>query len=215
MHSLKYFDFYIVYSQNAAYDAQAVAAFLQDKTIDCISGKAQLVERLQPYFPELTVRRTYLSRCGKPGRRAARIKTADAQLKRLNAEDAADVCTLLSQIEEFADTYRGENAIEKNTRQMVMNLAHGSILYGVYANGALVATAATSAANSVSAMVVGVATLPAYRNRGYASAAVARVCRDSFAEGKNFLCLFYDNPDAGRIYRRIGFKEIGQYAMMR
>ncbi len=211
---LKYFDFYIVYSQKETFDADAVAAFLQDKTIDAVSGKASLVSRLQPYFPELTVRDTYLSRCRRSPRSAALPKDGGIQLKRLGERDAADVCALLSQIEEFADAYP-PCALEKNMRQLKENLTHGGLLYGVYDTEKLVATAATSAANSRSAMVVGVATLPGYRNRGYASAAVARLCRDSFAEGKKFLCLFYDNPKAGRIYRRLGFEEIGRYAMMR
>lgn len=27
------------------------------------------------------------------------------------------------------------------------------------------------------------------------------------------LCLFYDNPAAGRIYKRIGFRDIGKWCM--
>lgn len=65
-----------------------------------------------------------------------------------------------------------------------------------------------------SAMIVSVATRPGFRGRGYASATVAALCRGAFAGGKQFLCLFYDNPDAGRIYRRLGFAELGQYAML-
>lgn len=212
---LKYFDFFIVYSRNEIFDAQAVADFLQDKTIDCISGKTSLIQQMQPYFPELTVRSTYISRCNRVKHSSGRAKHAKPELRRLGKDEAENVCRLLSQIEEFSDTYQAENALEKNTHQLTMNLAHGSLLYGAYSDGKLVATAATSAANSQSAMVVGVATLPEYRNRGYASAAVAALCRASFNEGKKFLCLFYDNPCAGSIYRRIGFKEIGEYAMLR
>lgn len=32
------------------------------------------------------------------------------------------------------------------------------------------------------------------------------------SDGMKFLCLFYGNPEAGVIYRKIGFKELGQYA---
>lgn len=40
------------------------------------------------------------------------------------------------------------------------------------------------------------------------------LCRDNFAAGRQFLCLFYDNPAAGRIYHRIGFRDVGVYTIM-
>jgi predicted GNAT family acetyltransferase len=38
------------------------------------------------------------------------------------------------------------------------------------------------------------------------------LCLDVLAEGKT-LCLFYDNPKAGSIYKRLGFKDIGFWSM--
>ncbi len=42
----------------------------------------------------------------------------------------------------------------------------------------------------------------------------AALCRDCFERGKKYLCLFYDDPVAGRIYNRIGFQELGEYGML-
>lgn len=67
----------------------------------------------------------------------------------------------------------------------------------------------------MSAMIVGVATAREYRGKGYASAVVQTLCRNCFDRGKKYLCLFYDNPAAGRIYHRIGFKALGEYGMLR
>lgn len=69
--------------------------------------------------------------------------------------------------------------------------------------------------NSESAMIVGVATAEGHRGKGYASAVVEALCRDCFERGKKYLCLFYDNPVASRIYNRIGFQELGEYGMLR
>ena len=55
---------------------------------------------------------------------------------------------------------------------------------------------------------------PDARGRGYASAVVSALCRDNFAAGRQFLCLFYDNPAAGRIYHRIGFRDVGVYTIL-
>lgn len=43
---------------------------------------------------------------------------------------------------------------------------------------------------------------------------VSALCRDNFAAGRQFLCLFYDNPAAGRIYHRIGFRDVGVYTIL-
>jgi predicted GNAT family acetyltransferase len=63
-------------------------------------------------------------------------------------------------------------------------------------------------------MVVGVCTKEEYRKRGLASIVVEKLVKDVLAEGK-IACLFYDNPEAGRIYKRIGFKDIGMWTMYR
>jgi predicted GNAT family acetyltransferase len=211
---LKYFDCFIPYSQRDDFDAERLAAFLRPMRADIVSGKAEVVEKLSPYFPELTVRASYMCRCDEITKDALAPLPAGAELRRLGAADVDDVASLLMRIREFKTSWGDAEAAKKSAERMRIELGHGSIHYGLYENGVLVSTAHTTAANSQNAMVVGVATREGYRARGYASAVVAELCRANFAEGKRFLCLFYNNPDAGRIYRRIGFKEIGRYAMM-
>jgi uncharacterized protein len=61
--------------------------------------------------------------------------------------------------------------------------------------------------------VVGVCTVKEHQKKGMASACLVRLCQDLLQEGKE-LCLFYDNPDAGRIYERLGFVPIGRWMMV-
>ncbi|WP_411677757.1 GNAT family N-acetyltransferase [Caproicibacter sp.] len=96
-----------------------------------------------------------------------------------------------------------------------MNLSAGGRCWGVFQNGRLVAAASSSAENSRSAMIIGVATLPDVRRKGLAGGLVSKLCGELFSEGKQFVCLFYDNPLAGRIYRKIGFQESGEYMMIK
>jgi predicted GNAT family acetyltransferase len=63
-------------------------------------------------------------------------------------------------------------------------------------------------------MVVSVMTRPGYRGRGYATACVSRLCADLLREGKR-VCLLYNNPAAARIYRRLGFGDIGDWLVLR
>ena len=70
-----------------------------------------------------------------------------------------------------------------------------------------------TAENSKSAMVVGVATRKDYREKGYMSKCLSKLCSDFIDKNKS-LCLFYDNPKAGRVYKKIGFEEIGTWIML-
>jgi hypothetical protein len=68
-----------------------------------------------------------------------------------------------------------------------------------------------------SALIVGVATAPLYRGRGFASACVSALVESLAIPGRSF-ALQYDNPGAGRIYHRLGFKPVdyvGHYQIRR
>ncbi len=62
-------------------------------------------------------------------------------------------------------------------------------------------------------LIGGVFTNPASRGKGYAAACTAALCLDLQRDGK-MPCLFYENPVAGRVYRRLGFEEIGQWGVL-
>lgn len=259
---LDYLGNFLVYSKNADYDVRTVAEFLSSQTIENLSGKQEIVEKLCPYFPDRTVQRTYMSRlnqvnpefpfpdisfdrsvnasektANKKSEKPTLSDSSDASLnassdislnvssdassniisdefciRKLTEADAESVYSLYILIDEF-HMYHGlsrEEAIEKQR----MNLKN-DIYFGVFEHGVLASIAAISAATKTSAMIVGVATKPEYRRKGYASAVMGTLCRESLAEGRQFLCLFYDNPAAGKIYNRIGFKELGIWTMLR
>ncbi len=77
----------------------------------------------------------------------------------------------------------------------------------------MTSVAQTTAENSMSAMVVGVATLKEYRKKGLMSKCLSKLCYDLLNEGKT-LCLFYDNPKAGRIYHALGFETLDKWSMV-
>lgn len=69
------------------------------------------------------------------------------------------------------------------------------------------------AENSKSAMVIDVATVKEYRNKGLMSKCLSKLCMDVMSEGKT-LCLFYDNPKAGSVYHKLGFNTIDNWMMI-
>lgn len=207
---LRFFDFYIIYSQKEVYGAAGVADFLKGRTVDCISGKTGLVKQMAPFYPKMTVQETIMCRCDESSLRQG--EAADAEIRRLTGADVPEMMRLYLGIAEFAPSYRDP---VKSRDQLESELEKGELAVGMFKNGRLVSLAKTSASNSMSTMLVGVATEPDERRKGYASVVVGELCRRAFEGNREFICLFYDNPEAGRIYRKTGFREIGSYSMMR
>lgn len=193
---LRFFDDFVVYSPDPGYDAGAVGAFLrQQEEVGCISGKLECVAPLAPFFPAKTLEPTYMSRCNTPP--AACPLPAGVTTRRMGAKDVEELLDLLEEIEEFKSNPADGSRRSKQRQSMLANLEKGSLWYGVYEGERLVATAQTSADNDQSAMVVGVATRPGCRGKGYASAVVSELCRSAFAAGRKFLCLFYTTLPPG------------------
>ncbi|HHV31797.1 GNAT family N-acetyltransferase [Caproiciproducens sp. LBM24188] len=209
---LRYLDSYILYSQNEDYNVRAAADYLSSRKVNVISGKTELLNRLLPYFPDRHGQETYMARLNKVN--YVPELPDSVELRRLTADNATEIVQLYSQIAEFRDSYIGREAeaIEEIRFNLSSNAGRS---WGVFRNGKLTAVASSSAENSVCAMIVGVATLPGSRKMGLASGLVAKLCTELLESGKEFLCLFYDNPEAGSIYRKIGFKEIGSYMMIK
>lgn len=59
------------------------------------------------------------------------------------------------------------------------------------------------------AEIVGVATLPAARNRGYASQLTASLARQALENGADLVFLSAGDDDVARLYSKVGFRRIG------
>lgn len=80
--------------------------------------------------------------------------------------------------------------------------------------GAITCAGNMAARTEQAGMIGAVFTPPPYRRKGYASALVHAMAAALVAEGRT-PCLFYVNPDAGRIYRSLGFREIGSWRLIK
>lgn len=66
---------------------------------------------------------------------------------------------------------------------------------------------------SDAALIGGVYTLPFARGRGLASCCTSALCEELLRDNK-LPVLFYENQIAGRVYRSLGFEEIGRWAVI-
>lgn len=79
--------------------------------------------------------------------------------------------------------------------------------YVIYHDGRIISAVQSEFESRKSAVIVGVATSKDFQKKGLAGFLLELICKELAEEGKN-LYLQFDNPDAGRIYYRFGFKDV-------
>ncbi|MFB6467908.1 GNAT family N-acetyltransferase [Cytobacillus sp. Hz8] len=203
---LKYHENFIPYAKNE-FDAQGFAEIiLNEPNSTNMSGLKPITEKIEPFLNQRIKRKrqTYYAKCTQISSIVSNMDTSIVQKAAI--EDVESIVKLLTSIPEFSESLI---TIEKERKKLEDEVGR---TYYILDHQQIVSTAATTAENSLSAMVVGVATLEAFTKKGYATKCVTHLCRELLQEGKE-LCLFYDNPEAGAIYKRIGFTDIGLWMM--
>ncbi len=205
---LKFESNYIPYAEEL-FDVEEFAKIINsDPNMRELSGLKQIVEQLAPHIPR-TIRSEnsfYYAKCQK-----LKIDKEDKQLQhveRLSISDIEENVKLLKTVPEFKTA-----TITVESKRKILESKTGRT-YFICVDGEMVTTASTTAENRKSAMVIAVATKDQYKRKGLATDCMIKLCKDLLAEGKE-LCLFYDNPDAGKIYKRLGFEDIGFWNLYR
>jgi ribosomal protein S18 acetylase RimI-like enzyme len=88
--------------------------------------------------------------------------------------------------------------------------------FGCFADGRLVAMAATHFATPEVVEIGHIATHPDYRRRGYATACTAALTRAAFGlASRVFLMVMADNPPALAVYKQLGFRTVEPFYLTR
>ncbi|WP_160725791.1 GNAT family N-acetyltransferase [Bacillus sp. USDA818B3_A] len=203
---LKFEENYIPFAPGT-FNARGFAEIMSsDSSFKMMSGLKEITAQIEPCLsqPCKRKRQLFYAKCTKLHTHANSFDLSNVQ--QAIPDDAEELVELLNSIPEFSESTM---TLERKRRELTDGSARS---FYIKADGKIVSTASTAAENSMSAMVVGVATLEQYKKKGYASRCMLKLCSQLLAEGKE-LCLFYDNPDAGAIYKRIGFEDIGFWMM--
>lgn len=204
---LRYFQNSILYGPGD-FDGLAFSRIIRSHgDIKTLMGKAAVIARLQAQgeigFDR--IRTTYLARLTDLAPTIP-VSTAGYDIHTASLSEVDDIVKFHSGIEEF-----NYDTPEEKREALSKDLESGSgRCYFMKRDGLVVSTALTTAENSLSALVRGVATALEFRRRGLATILMIKLCEDLLQENKT-LCLFYDNPAAGTIYRRLGFQQQGQW----
>ena len=203
---LKYEGNYIPFASKS-FDARGFAEIISDDPgFRMMSGLKHITEEIEPFLtqPLKSKRQTYYAKCSGLKMNVDQVDISNVLQAQPN--DVEELVKLLNSIPEFSSS---TITVETKLRGLKDNTARS---FFIVEDGEMVSSASTAAENSSSAMVVAVATLENYKKKGFATKCMLKLCSQLLQEGKE-LCLFYDNPEAGAIYKRIGFEDIGFWMM--
>ncbi|WP_270180712.1 GNAT family N-acetyltransferase [Alkalihalobacillus sp. CinArs1] len=201
---LKYEKNYIPFASNE-FDAAGFASIIsEDQDFLMVSGLERVTEQVEAHIthPVKSKRKMYYAKCDN----VEKLSLTNLEDVRIaTTEDIPSIHDLHNAIDEF----NSSETVEEKQRNLDKGISR---TYYMTIDGQVVTAASTAAENSQSAMIVGVCTRPGFKRKGYATKCMMKLCYDVLTEGKD-LCLFYDNPEAGNIYKRIGFREIEKWTM--
>lgn len=202
---LRFNENFIPYWKDDTFDETAFKEIIGKTEGDIIiSGKESIANRFMTLLPTHEPKSMYFCELV-DGRN---LQQVDENIKIATTSDAQRVCQLLATIEEFADIVNTPDRLIHKIKTKT-----GRIYYVENDKGEIISVSQTAAENSKSAMIGGVATKKGYREQGLMTKCLTKLCYDLLTENKT-LCLFYDNPDAGKVYLKLGFKPIDNWMML-
>ncbi len=178
-----------------------------------INGKGEVIDQIKGFVDYSICRDDYFVKISEL---KVDVEKDYIVKKASSVDELTGIFELLRTIDEFkyveADDYMFNKFISSNMYKLDANTSD-SVYYIEDEDGSVISTAATSASNTYSAMIVGVATNKSKRTEDLATKIIYEICKEYLENGKT-LCLFYDNPKAGSIYRRVGFEDVGKWTML-
>ncbi|KUP25081.1 GNAT family N-acetyltransferase [Paenibacillus sp. DMB5] len=205
---LRFYSSYLTYAEGD-FDTEGFAELIRKDTgAEMLSGDAGVVHAFRGLIPAREDKQMLFAELKEMNGQLRSQAAGPHIIRKATAEDVEAICTLTDQIEEFA----ASTTDSRKSLRKALESKTGRTFFAEQ-DGKVIASASTTAENSLSAMIVGVATHPQHRGQGLATRLTAELCSDLLAEGKS-LCLFYNNPQAGQIYKKLGFTDIGTWAMM-
>jgi predicted GNAT family acetyltransferase len=195
---LKYHANFVFYLISDDFDPKSIGLLLAATKCENINAVKSHFVRVQDHLgADIKVRGMYFCAC-----EALNNKPLILNVRKADAGDAHRIAASLSQIVEFNLESLTLEEREERIRSRLSDRKSRAYMYEI--DDIVVAYASTAVETGSSAMVASVFCLPDYRGKGYAKQVVWALSDDLLKDGL-LPCLFYDNPDAGRIYHALGY----------
>jgi uncharacterized protein len=195
---LRYHTNFVFYFKEPLNDIQGFEALFTDQIKMISACKKDIDAMPESIKARFNFRTMYFCECERLKPQVLTLSPCEA-----TAADALAIVTLLSSISEFKSNLHTseEERIKTMRDRYEQHKIHGFI---IKENDTVIAHASTGVETSSGVMVVAVATAPDQRKKGYGRAVVYAITEYALQHGQK-PCLFYDNPEAGKIYHDLGY----------
>jgi predicted GNAT family acetyltransferase len=194
----------IYYAHETRFNVNYLEIF-KDDPFNYISGKASLMALIKPYLKAFEESVMYFCEATY----AKKVEPNPSIIKVTDKNELETLYDMFKTVEEFPYYKTKKEAFVKDKLD---SLKMGTI-YAYQLDDGFVSSAMTTATTTKNSMIVSVATHKDFRKKGYASRVMEILMDEYINQFNKSLCLFYDNPDAGKIYHRLGFKTLGMWHM--
>lgn len=192
---------YITFYAYGQFDVKEFCKLLSNMEFSEISGKSSCVDIIAKELGLLKYRKVNLCKLENINKKGVDINP-NFKLKKINIFNIKKVVNLYEEITEFQNT----------TLEGVKSNLKSGRGYCIEYRKKVISMAKSTAENKNTAMIIGVGTHPKYRNQGLATKCLVKLCEELLEENIK-PCLFYDNEEAGKLYRKLGFKRIDDWTV--
>ena len=196
------------------YDGDEVAAFINDKNPLSINGPKKALFPLEgklkgewetTYTPMMAITKESFIK---------KVKRSDNLSFLLTFEDFLETAELYSKDKGFSNGFETEEKRESWAYGMEEEMEYPYAACGYRVKHKLIGTAYLSAATKESAMVVGVLVDEDWRGGGIGTQLAQEITDIALNDHQiKRLCLFPSGDKAKHIYSKLGYKEVGDYAL--
>lgn len=204
---MKFFGSFVLYSFDNGFDAHEIYQYLNSQKkncFSCITGKEKTLEKLFPFYGDNAKRTTYILECD--------LTSYDDEMSEnsiVKKENSAEeLLKFYLNVEEMSDKY---NAYNQEALDEINTFLKNGRVFAIEKENRIVSAVATTAENAESAMIINVATEKDYRNLGYAKQILKALILELKVEKKEKIYVYYENEIAGKVYKKVGFKDAGNY----
>jgi predicted GNAT family acetyltransferase len=198
---LRYFSCILCYHRIGEGELSEIAELVIDKQAAPLMVIGRVGDSLEPYLPGYGRNDKYLCELTD----GALLPEVTEEIVTAGVYDALEIAGQYRHIREFDGLYAEAGELADNIRTRISS-GEGIHMF-MRRDGKIAAHGNTFAQTKHAAFVSGIFTLPDCRGKGYATQIVAALCRKLLDAGRTPV-LSYDNPSAGAIYHRVGFRVI-------
>ncbi|SDQ20813.1 GNAT family N-acetyltransferase [Carnobacterium viridans] len=168
-----------------------------------ISGNEEVIAQYEEEFTEYEKEETFLAECKE-------LEMESPLLQQVVPLDKEAIQSYIDFLKEMG--MKHEQTIEEIANDLDLNKNGIQVIKDE--NGKIISSGRIAIETKLSGMILAVGTIESYRKQGYATAVVSALVSYCNRENKT-ACLFYSNPDAGRLYQHLGFKDTQKWIMLK